>query len=126
MSNRTMTVAATLAALLLAGCASGRARLPGESLANAENAVARAELARTGDYDAGDLRAANAQLDAARSSARDKNQDLRTRWFAAEARADAELAIARAEWSKARAQFEAVQHAVADAKAAPTGRGAKP
>lgn len=90
------TWATPLAALLLAAC-SGPTVKPGDSLADAETAVARAERARISDYDAASWKAARENLAKARAASGAKETEVTSRWYAAEAKADAELGIARAE-----------------------------
>lgn len=85
-----------LAVLLLAACGGSNVK-PGESLADAETAVARAERARIGDYDAASWKAARENLGKARAASGSKEAEISSRWFAARAKADAELGIARAE-----------------------------
>ena len=85
-------------ALAAAGCA-GRSAKPGNSLAEAETAVARAERARIGDYDPASWKAARENLAQARAAATatDKDAEVAARWLAARAKADAELGLVRAE-----------------------------
>lgn len=108
------------ATLSLAACLGGRSAKPGDTLANAEQAVARAEQARVGDYDAADLRAARENLAAARAAANDPAQAPQVRWLAARAKADAELGIARAERSRLLALTTALQRELDDRAASPT------
>jgi hypothetical protein len=84
------------AALTLAAC-SGKNVKPGVSLAEAETAVARAERARIGDYDPTSWKAARENLVQARAAAVNEPADGAGRWFAARAKADAELGLVRAE-----------------------------
>ena len=84
------------AALTLAAC-SGKNVKPGASLADAETAVARAERARIGDYDPLSWKAARENLAQARAAAVNAPADGAGRWFAARAKADAELGLVRAE-----------------------------
>jgi len=86
-----------LAALLALSACSGKNAKPGSTLAEAETAVARAERARIGDYDPASWKAARENLAQARASTGSKEADLAARWFAARAKADAELGIVRAE-----------------------------
>lgn len=92
-------MAALLIMLGLSACA-GRNGKPGESLADAETAVARAERARIGDYDAASWKAARDNLARARAASGAKETEITSRWYAAQAKADAELGIARAERSR--------------------------
>ena len=85
------------AALLALSACSGKNAKPGSTLAEAETAVARAERARIGDYDPASWKAARENLAQARASTGSKEADLAARWFAARAKADAELGIVRAE-----------------------------
>lgn len=80
----------------LAGCA-GNTPKPGDSLADAETAVARAERARISDYDAASWKAARENLAKARQASGSKETEITSRWYASRAKADAELGIARAE-----------------------------
>ena len=84
------------AALTLAACG-GKNVKPGASLAEAETAVARAERARIGDYDPTSWKAARENLAQARAAAVNAPADGAGRWFAARAKADAELGLVRAE-----------------------------
>ncbi|MDP3295399.1 MAG: DUF4398 domain-containing protein [Nevskia sp.] len=92
-------MAALLILLGLSACA-GRNAKPGESLTEAETAVARAERARIGDYDAASWKAARDNLARARAASGSKETEATSRWYAARAKADAELGIARAERSR--------------------------
>ncbi len=95
--------AALLLMLGLAAC-SGRNAKPGESLADAETAVARAERARISDYDSASWKAARDNLARARAASGLKETEITSRWYAARAKADAELGIARAERARLAAQ----------------------
>lgn len=86
-----------LAAVLALSACSGKNAKPGSGLAEAETAVARAERARIGDYDPASWKAARENLAQARASTGSKEADLAARWFAARAKADAELGLVRAE-----------------------------
>ncbi len=88
-----------LVVLSLAAC-SGRNAKPGESLADAETAVARAERARISDYDSVSWKAARDNLARARAASGNKETEITSRWYAARAKADADLGIARAERSR--------------------------
>ena len=109
-----------LATLSLAACFGARAPKPGDSLASAEQAVARAEQARVGDYDAADLRAARENHAAARAATNDPAQAAQARWLAARAKVDAELGLARAERSRLLALTTALQRELDERAAAPT------
>lgn len=93
-AHRTSVV--LLAVLALAACSGSNVK-PGESLADAETAVARAERARISDYDAVSWKAARDNLGKARAASGAEETEISSRWFAARAKADAELGIARAE-----------------------------
>lgn len=95
-SSRPLAAAGLSALLALAGCAGKNAK-PGTTLAEAETAVARAERARIGDYDPASWKAARENLAQARASSGSKEADIASRWFAARAKADAELGMVRAE-----------------------------
>ena len=100
---------------LLAGCSLiGNRDAPGDTLVDAERAIARAEQSRVGDYDAVDLRRAHEHLAAARAIAGDPAQQKLMRLLAAESRSDAELAIARAQAAKAKAVYLDLQRSVGD------------
>lgn len=108
-----------LAIAVLAGltaCAGGRNAKPGTSLADAETAVARAERARIGDYDPNSWKAARENLAEARrldgSTAADA--PATARWYAARARADAELGLTRAERARLAALTQALKREVAE------------
>lgn len=88
-----------LIALSLVACA-GRNAKPGESLADAETAVARAERERIADYDSVSWKAARDNLARARAASGAKETEITSRWYAARAKADADLGIARAERSR--------------------------
>lgn len=106
--------AVALVLLLAAGCSGGKAAKPGDSLADAETAVARAERARIGDYDPASWKAARANLAEARSAADGTDKDAATvsRWYAARARADAELGVTRAERSRLAALTQALRREI--------------
>lgn len=95
-ATRRNTLAVLLLGLGLAACA-GNAPKPGDSLADAETAVARAERARISDYDAASWKAARENLAKARQASGSKETEITSRWYASRAKADAELGIARAE-----------------------------
>ncbi len=98
--------------LAAAGC-SGKNLKPGSSLADAETAVARAERARIGDYDPVSWKAARDNLALARASSGSKEADVEARWFAARARADAELGLVRAERARLAALTAALKREIA-------------
>jgi len=98
--------------LALAGCA-GKTLKQGSSLAEAETAVARAERARIGDYDPASWKAARENLAQARASSGSKEADLAARWFAARAKADADLGIARAERARLAALTASLKREIA-------------
>ena len=104
--------------LAAAGCA-GRNTQPGSSLAEAETAVARAERARIGDYDPASWKAARDHLAQARALAGSKDADLASRWFAARARADAELGLVRAERARLAALTQSLKREIAASSATP-------
>ena len=101
---------ALVALCALAACAS-RGKSPSDALKEAEAAVARADEAHVGDYDALDLRAARAKLIAARNAAAqpDRYDAEATRWLAQEASADAEMAVAKARALRAKAVLQEAQ-----------------
>lgn len=105
-------LAAVIAALAISGC-SGKNTKPGSSLADAETAVARAERARIGDYDPMSWKAARENLALARESTGSKEADLAGRWFAARAKADAELGLVRAERARLSALTLALKREIA-------------
>lgn len=108
-------------ALALAGCAGKNAK-QGSSLAEAETAVARAERARIGDYDPASWKAARENLAKARAASGAKETEVSARWFAAQAKADAELGIARAERARLAALTMSLKREI-DALQAPNAGG---
>lgn len=126
---RMFVAGACAGALLLSGCLGGRAPKPGNSLTEAEVAVTRAEQARVGDYDSVSMSHAHENLAAARSAAAkvgDKDAALQSRWYAARAKADAELGIAHAEATRLRALTLAAQREIDDHNAAAQPATANP
>ena len=120
-ATRRAAVVTLLLAALAAGCGGGKAARPGDSLADAETAVARAERARISDYDPASWKAARENLAQARSAAggTDKDAVTRSRWYAARARADAELGMARAERSRLAALTQSLKREIAGLQAPP-------
>jgi hypothetical protein len=99
--RRIPLLAATVAALLLAGCATVP-QPPTEALHAAEVAIANAEQARVADFASPELGAARSKLTEARAAV--ARQDMATgQRLAEQSRADAELASAKAEANKAKA-----------------------
>ena len=92
--------ASLLATALLAGCAS-TPPVPTANLQAAQQAIANAERVEAGRYAAGDLGSARTKLASADTAVTEKHMDLAAQ-FADEARAEAELASARASASKAK------------------------
>lgn len=105
-----------LGALLLVGltACSGRNAKPGDSLADAETAVARAERARIGDYDAASWKAARENLALARANSAAKETEIAARWYASRAKADAELGVARAERARLAALTASLKREIED------------
>lgn len=103
----------------LAACAGGRNVKPGIALAEAEAAVARAERARIGDYDPASWKAARENLAEARRLDGNTATDAaaNTRWYAARAKADAELGLTRAERARLVALTQALKREVATLQA---------
>jgi len=89
------------AALLLSACATTPPE-PTVALKAAEQAIATADQARVADAASPELNEARQKLTAAQMAVQDKQMDAAER-LALESRADAELATARAEASKAQA-----------------------
>lgn len=92
-----------LSGLLLAGCSSPPK--PDQALQAAELAIANAEQARVADYASPELGAARDKLTAAREAVVKEDMVVAGR-LAEEARADAELATAKAEAAKAQSVNE--------------------
>jgi len=112
-------VALGIAAVLALSACGGKNTKPGSTLAEAETAVARAERARIGDYDPASWKAARENLAQARASTGSKEADLAARWFAARAKADAELGIVRAERARLGALTQSLQREIATLAPAP-------
>lgn len=93
--------------LLLGGCASTPLP-PTAELQSAEQAIASAERARVADYASVELSEARDKLSAARSAVTEKQMNKAQR-LALQARADAELASARAEVARSRVVNEQMQ-----------------
>lgn len=85
--------------LMLAGCAS-TPKPPDQALQAAEMAITTAEQARVADYASPELGDARKKLAAAHAAVQEKNMVLAER-LAEQARADAELATAKASIGKA-------------------------
>lgn len=109
----TRLAALGLTAVLALTACSGKTVKPGNSLAEAETAVARAERARIGDYDPASWKAARENLAQARASSGSKEADLAARWFAARAKADAELGVVRAERARLAALTSSLKREIA-------------
>lgn len=95
------------ALVLLSSCASTPVP-PTSDLQAAEQAIASAERARVADYASVELSVARDKLTAARGAVQEKNMTQAQR-LAQEARADAELASAKAEVARARVVNEQMQ-----------------
>ncbi|HSC69404.1 MAG TPA: DUF4398 domain-containing protein [Cellvibrio sp.] len=91
--------AVALSGLLLAGCSSPP-KAPDQALQAAETAIANAEQARVADYASPELGSARDKLTAAREAVV-KEEMVTAARLAEQSRADAELAIAKAEAAKA-------------------------
>lgn len=97
-------------ALLIAGCASVP-EPPTQALQAAELAIENADRARAMEYAAPELSEARQQLAAARNAVQVEEM-LRAQRLAEQARANAELAVAKAEVPKARAINEEMQKSI--------------
>lgn len=86
--------------LVLAGCAS-TPKAPNQALQAAELAIATAEQERVADYASPELGAAREKLTEARAAVANKDM-VRAARLAEKSRADAELAVAKADVAKAR------------------------
>lgn len=117
-ARRALT-AAVLAAALLSACG-GKTVKPGSSLDEAEAAVARAERARIADYDAASWRAAKENLLLARSNSASKDTEAASRWYAARAKADAEVGIARSERARLYALNQSLKREISQLQSAAT------
>lgn len=99
-------VASYLAALAVSGvllsACSSTPKAPDQALQAAELAIATAEQARVADYASSELGEARDKLTAARTAVAKEEMTTAAR-LAEQARADAELAIAKAEAAKAQA-----------------------
>lgn len=93
--------ALVLGSTLLAGCSSPP-KAPDQALQAAELAIATAEQARVADYASPELGQARDKLTAAREAVAKEEMTSAAR-LAAQSRADAELATAKAEAAKAQA-----------------------
>ncbi|MDR7088294.1 MULTISPECIES: DUF4398 domain-containing protein [Cellvibrio] len=91
----------SVSGLLLAGCSSPP-KAPDQALQAAELAIATAEQARVADYASPELGEARDKLTAARTAVAKEEMTTAAR-LAEQARADAELATAKAEAAKAQA-----------------------
>lgn len=114
---------AAVLALSLGACA-GRNAKPGIALADAETAVARAERARVGDYDSASWKAARENLAKARASSGAKETEITSRWYAARAKADADLGVARAERSRLAALTMSLKREIETLQSPPPAAGA--
>lgn len=94
-------------ALTLAACASSP-KAPDQALRAAQQAIASAEQARAGEYAMVELNQARDKLTSAHSAVRDKNMLVAER-LAIESKIGAELAIASAKESEARAVNEGIR-----------------
>lgn len=94
-------------ALMLGACAS-TPDAPHHALGAAEQAIASAEQARAGEYAMVELNQARDKLTSAHSAVRDKNMLVAER-LAIESKVGAELAIASAKESEARAVNEGIR-----------------
>ncbi len=117
--SKTRLSALGLVAVMALSACSGKNAKPGSTLAEAETAVARAERARIGDYDPASWKAARENLAQARASTGSKEADLASRWFAARAKADAELGIVRAERARLGALTLSLKREIATLAPAP-------
>lgn len=93
--------ALTVSGVLLSACSS-TPKAPDQALQAAELAIATAEQARVADYASPELGEARDKLTAARTAVAKEEMTTAAR-LAEQARADAELAIAKAEAAKAQA-----------------------
>ncbi len=93
--------ALAMTSILLAGCSSPP-KAPNEALQAAELAIATAEQARVADYASPELGEARSKLTAARTAVA-KEEMVSAARLAEQARADAELATAKAAAAKAQA-----------------------
>ena len=75
VAPRAAAMSLLLLAALASGCGGTKAAKPGDSLADAETAVARAERARIGDYDPASWKAARENLAQARAAAGGTDKD---------------------------------------------------
>ena len=106
---------AALAASALYGCAAQPR--PDEALRAAAVAVTRADDARAADFAEADMRSAHDKLESARALAQRAAQDGNKKeagqagWLADEARADADLAAAKARSIRTRAAVRGLEHA---------------
>jgi len=116
-ARRALT-AAVLAVALLSACG-GKTVKPGNSLDEAEAAVARAERARIADYDAASWRAAKENLALARSNNGSKDTEAAARWYAARAKADADVGIARSECARLYALNQALKREISQLQGTP-------
>jgi hypothetical protein len=101
---------AVAGALALTGCAS-TPEPPERALAAAEQAISTAEQARVADYASPELGEARRNLTAARDAVQDEEMVIAER-YAIQARADAELAMAKANAAKAREVNEELQASI--------------
>lgn len=86
--------------LLMAACASAPLP-PSEELQAAQSAIASAEQARVADYASPELGEARVKLNAANGAVQLKEMDIARR-YAEQSQADAQLALAKAQATKAR------------------------
>lgn len=101
---------ATAAASLLALAACASIPPPTDQLTRAENAIKRAEEARVADYASPELKSAREKLTAARDAVTREDMTLAAR-LADQARLDAEVATAKTESAKAKANIEEMKKA---------------
>jgi len=105
VSLRLTTAIAVLFSLI--ACASPPAP-PAQELAAAEMAISNADRERIADHASAELREARTKLTAARDAVRQEKMTL-AQQLAEESRADAELAVAKAEAAKAKAINDEMQ-----------------
>jgi hypothetical protein len=103
----TFLMVACVAEFLLSGCSS-TPKAPTEALQAAEVSIANAEQARVADYASPELAEAREKLVAARLAV-EKKEMVSAERLAVQAKADAELATARAAAAKAKAVNEEMQ-----------------
>jgi hypothetical protein len=101
ISRRRLRIAGPVLLLFTAGCAS-TPPIPSASLQAAQQSVANAERVEAGTHAPAQLGEARTKLSAAQAAV-DEKKMIVAGWLADEARADAELAVARTSAAKANA-----------------------